>query len=96
MDALSPKGSIFRAKATLETFTKTREGISNIAQGVFGAVRSGSITAGIGLIASLSSVAKIYAKIENRATTGSTILLPKSSRHHRPGEDSNDGTRNRG
>lgn len=73
---LAKKGSIFLAKPTLATFTKTRQDILDIAEGVFAAIRSGAITVEIGLTAPLERVAEIHTRIENRETTGSTILLP--------------------
>lgn len=76
VSTLAEKGSIFLAKPTLATFTKTRQGILDMAEGVFAAIRSGAITVEIGLTAPLDKVAEIHRRIENRETTGSTILIP--------------------
>jgi NADPH2:quinone reductase len=73
---LAQKGSIFLAKPTLATFTANREGIVRLAQGVFEGLKSGAITAEVGLTAPLDRAADVHRELESRKTTGSIVLTP--------------------
>ena len=73
---LASKGSVFLAKPTLATFTKNHDDLVALADGVFNAIREGIINADIGLIESLENVASVHAKLESRAITGASILIP--------------------
>jgi len=74
ISVLAKKGSIFLAKPTLATFTQNREGLSELANGVFSALENGTISVEIGLTAPLSDVANVHRALESSATTGSVIL----------------------
>ena len=73
---LAAKGSVFLAEPTLATFTRAREDLLELADGVFQALRERAITVDIGLTAPLSEVAEVHRRMESRQTTGSTILVP--------------------
>ena len=73
---LAANGSVFLAKPTLATFVKTRESIVRLTEGVFEALKQGAIKAEIGLTTPLKEVADVHRALEDRKTTGSTILVP--------------------
>lgn len=74
---LAQKGSIFLSKPTLATFTANRETIERLANGVFVALKDGTITAKIGRSAPLANAQEIHRALEAKQTTGSTVLLPQ-------------------
>ncbi len=76
ISVLAAKGSVFLAKPTLATFTRTREDLLELAGGVFQALREKAITVDIGLTAPLSEAAEVHRRLESRQTAGSTILVP--------------------
>lgn len=73
---LAQKGSVFLAKPSLATFTQDRQDLLDLARGGFDAIRTGAISVEIGLTAPLDDVASVHARIENRQTTASTVLIP--------------------
>lgn len=73
---LAAKGSVFLAKPTLATFTKTPADIAALTHGVFDALERGLITPSINMTASLEEVRAVHQKMEARSTAGAIVLIP--------------------
>ncbi|WP_127091958.1 quinone oxidoreductase family protein [Aquabacter cavernae] len=76
LGVLAAKGSLFLAKPTLATFTRTPADIAALTEGVFDAIARGLITPAIGLTASLDDVRSVHESMEARRTTGAIVLVP--------------------
>ena len=73
---LSAKGSLYLTRPTLMHHIRRRADLTSLAAKLFGAVRSGAVSAGIAQTYPLAEAARAHADLEARRTTGSTVLLP--------------------
>ncbi|SMH61924.1 quinone oxidoreductase family protein [Azospirillum agricola] len=73
---LAQKGSLFLAKPTLATVTRTRADIEALADGLFAALEEGRVRVAISRRAPLVEAAAVHRDLEARRTTGSIVLLP--------------------
>ena len=73
---LSAKGALYLTRPTLFSYTPTRDELIYRANEVFDAVLSGAIHIHINQTYPLSEAATAHRDLENRRTTGSTLLLP--------------------
>lgn len=73
---LAQKGSLYVTRPTLATFTATREQLLTMAQEVFDAVSSGVVKAPVGQTFALNDAALAHRALEDRLTTGASLLLP--------------------
>src|SRR5690606_6636717 len=73
---LSTKGSLFLTRPTSATYTATTEELRAAVRAVFEAVENGVIDVAINQRFTLDDAADAHRALENRATTGSTVLLP--------------------
>jgi NADPH:quinone reductase len=76
ISVLAQKGSLFLAKPTLATVTRTREDIEALANGLFEALASGLIRIDVARRAPLADAASVHRDLEARRTTGSIVLIP--------------------
>ncbi len=73
---LAQKGSLFLAKPTLATVTRTRADIEALAGSLFAALAEGRIRAEVSRQAPLAEAAAVHRDLEARRTTGSIVLVP--------------------
>jgi NADPH2:quinone reductase len=73
---LSAKGSLFLTRPTLGHYVATRAELLEAARALFEVVGSGAVKAEIGQTYALRDAATAHADLEERRTTGSTVLLP--------------------
>jgi NADPH2:quinone reductase len=73
---LGDKGSLTVTRATLATFTHTREGLLECANGLFEAIASGAVEAPIKRRFELRDAASAHRELEGRRTVGCSILTP--------------------
>ena len=73
---LAQKGSLYYTRPSLMDYTKTREDLETSAGKVFSAIEHGAIDVHIGQHFDLADVGKAHKALENRKTTGATILRP--------------------
>src|ERR1700683_3299172 len=76
INLLQTKGSLFATRPTLNTYAAKREDLLAIANDLFAVVGSGAVTIPINQKYALRDAAKAHRELEERATTGSSILLP--------------------
>jgi NADPH2:quinone reductase len=73
---LAQKGSLYMTRPTLFTYIRTRERLEANAADLFEMVRSGKVAIPIGQTFALKDAAEAHRALEERRTTGSTVLLP--------------------
>ena len=73
---LAKRGSLYVTRPILEHFVETREKLLAAAGELFEFVQSGALQVRIGQTYPLSDAAQAHRDLENRKTTGSTILVP--------------------
>jgi NADPH2:quinone reductase len=73
---LAAKGSLFLTRPSLMTYTAGREDLLAHARDLFQMVQQGAIQVEIKQTYPLSEAARAHRDLENRKTTGSTVLLP--------------------
>ena len=73
---LAQKGCLFLTRPTLFTYTATREDLVATAEELFEVVGSGKVRIDIGQRFPLKEAAAAQQALEERRTTGSTVLLP--------------------
>jgi len=74
--ALASRGSLFFTRPTLFSYIAKREDLEHTAQELFDVVLSGRVKIGINQTYALKDVAEAHRALEERRTTGSTVLLP--------------------
>jgi len=74
--ALASRGSLFFTRPTLFSYIAKREDLEHTAQELFDVVLSGKVKIGINQTYALKDVAEAHRALEERRTTGSTVLLP--------------------
>ena len=73
---LSQKGSLFATRPTLFNYIATREELEESANALFDMVKSGVVNIRINQRYALSDAQKAHSDLENRRTTGTTVLIP--------------------
>ncbi len=73
---LSTKGSLYVTRPTLATFIARREDLVEGANDLFEAVLSGAVKIEVGQTYRLRDAVQAHEDLENRRTTGSTVLIP--------------------
>jgi len=76
INILQTKGSLFATRPTLNTYAAKREDLLAIAKDLFAVVGSGAVKIPINQKYPLRDAAKAHRELEERATTGSSILVP--------------------
>jgi len=76
INILQTKGSLFVTRPTLNTYAAKREDLLAIATDLFAVVGSGAVKIPINQKYPLRDAAKAHRELEERATTGSSILVP--------------------
>src|SRR5215210_3266779 len=70
------KGSLFLTRPTLGNYTATREDLDTAARELFAVVKKGAVKIRINQTYPLREAAQAHVDLQNRKTTGSTVLLP--------------------
>jgi NADPH2:quinone reductase len=73
---LAAKGSLFITRPSLMTYTAQRADLLAHARDLFTVVEKGAVTISIGQTYRLEDAARAHQDLEERKTTGSTILIP--------------------
>jgi NADPH2:quinone reductase len=73
---LAQKGSLFLTRPTLNTYAAAREDLVKMARELFAVVKSGKVKISVNQTYSLREAAQAQSDLENRKTTGSTVLIP--------------------
>jgi len=73
---LSQKGSLFLTRPTLMTYVAKREDLVKAARELFAVVKSGAVKVHVNQTYPLADAAQAHRDLEERKTTGSTVLLP--------------------
>ena len=73
---LSQKGSLYITRPTLLDYVKTTEQLRTSAESLFDMFRKGALKINIGQEYALDDVRRAHDDLENRRTSGSTVLLP--------------------
>jgi NADPH2:quinone reductase len=73
---LAQKGSLFLTRPTLATYAAAREDLIKMARELFAVVKSGKVKISVNQIYPLRDAAQAHQDLENRKTTGSSVLLP--------------------
>jgi NADPH:quinone reductase len=76
INLLQTKGSLFATRPTLNTYAAKREDLLEIANDLFHVVMSGAVNIPLNQKYSLKDAQKAHRDLENRKTTGASILLP--------------------
>jgi NADPH:quinone reductase len=71
---LAGKGSLFLTRPTLNTYTASREDLLTAARELFAVVESGAVKIAINQTFPLRDAARAHRDLENRRTTGQTVL----------------------
>jgi NADPH:quinone reductase len=74
--ALASRSSLFFTRPTLFSYIAKRQDLEHTAQELFDVVLSGKVKIGINQTFALRDVAEAHRALEQRRTTGSTVLLP--------------------
>jgi NADPH2:quinone reductase len=73
---LAAKGSLFLTRPTLVNYTSTPEDLATAARELFAVVKKGAVKIKINQTYPLREAAQAHMDLQNRKTTGSTVLLP--------------------
>ena len=73
---LAAKGSLFLTRPSLPTYTAKRADLERMSADLFAVIASGAVRAGVHQTFALKDAAAAHTALENRSTTGSTVLLP--------------------
>jgi NADPH2:quinone reductase len=73
---LAQKGSLFLTRPTLGSYTATGESLARAARELFAVVKSGKVKLRVNQTYPLREAAQAQRDLENRRTTGATVLLP--------------------
>lgn len=73
---LAPKGSLYVTRPTLATHTATRALLTEGAERLFEVVENGAVAISVNQTYPLSDVSRAHRDLEERNTTGSTVLIP--------------------
>ncbi len=73
---LAAKGSLYIQRPTLATYTRNRQLLDECASDLFDVVSSGAVEITVGQTYPLAEAAQAQIDLEERKTTGSTVLMP--------------------
>jgi NADPH2:quinone reductase len=73
---LTSRGSLFLTRPTLATYTATREMLTANAAELFSVVAQGTVKIEVNQSYALADAAQAHRDLENRKTTGATVLIP--------------------
>ncbi|MCG7994083.1 MAG: quinone oxidoreductase [Candidatus Thiodiazotropha taylori] len=73
---LSQQGSLYITRPTLMDYVKSSDQLQRSAQSLFDIYKSGKVKINIGQSYPLSEAQQAHDELENRLTTGSTVLIP--------------------
>jgi NADPH2:quinone reductase len=73
---LAQKGSLFATRPTLGSYIATRAELDACANSLFSVVQSGKVVININQTYGLADAAQAHADLENRKTSGTTLLIP--------------------
>ena len=73
---LAQKGSLFLTRPTLGNYTATREDLDTAARDLFSVIKKGAVKLKINQTYPLREAAQAHIDLQNRKTTGQTVLLP--------------------
>jgi len=73
---LAAKGSLYMQRPTLGTYTRNRELLNEVANDLFDVVGAGTVKINIGQTYPLAETAQAHRDLEDRKTTGSTVIMP--------------------
>ena len=73
---LAQKGSLFLTRPTLANYTATREDLDTAARELFSVVKKGAVKLKVNQTYPLREAAQAHTDLQNRKTTGQTVLLP--------------------
>ena len=73
---LLQKGSLFMTRPMLNHYIATNEELTSLARELFSAVRKGAVKIQVNQRYALKDAAKAHRDLEQRKTTGSTVLIP--------------------
>jgi NADPH2:quinone reductase len=73
---LAAKGSLFLTRPTLADYTATREDLLASAAALFDVVARGAVKVEVRQTYALKDAARAHRDLQERRTTGSTVLLP--------------------
>ncbi len=73
---LAAKGSLYMQRPTLATYTRNRQLLDAVAHDLFSVVNSGTVNINVGQTYPLSETPQAHRDLEDRKTTGSTVLIP--------------------
>ena len=76
INLLQAKGSLFCTRPTLNHYAAKREDLVAIANDLFSVVASGKVKIPINQTYALKDVQQAHRDLQDRKTTGSTILVP--------------------
>ncbi len=76
LNELASRGSLFITRPTLFTYTAKREDLDAMAADLFGMVESGRVKIAVNQRYPLQEAAQAHRDLEQRKTTGSSILIP--------------------
>ncbi|NKB75639.1 MAG: NADPH:quinone reductase [Gammaproteobacteria bacterium] len=76
LSILSAKGSLFLTRPTLFNYTATRSELESSANELFDVVASGAVSVSVNQEYALSNAIGAHNDLENRKTTGSSVLIP--------------------
>ncbi|MCG8486188.1 MAG: quinone oxidoreductase [Chromatiales bacterium] len=74
---LSQQGSLYITRPTLMDYVKSTDQLQRSAQALFDIYQSGKVSINIGQSYALSEAQQAHDDLENRLTTGSTVLIPE-------------------
>ena len=73
---LSAKGSLYLTRPSLVTYTAARSDLLASARALFKVIADGHVKVCISASYALKDAAKAHRELEQRKTTGSTVLIP--------------------
>jgi NADPH:quinone reductase len=73
---LSAKGSLFATRPSLHTYSAKRADLEKMARELFRVVASGAVKVPLRRTVPLEDVVNVHRALENRETTGATVLIP--------------------
>ena len=76
LSLLAQKGSLYLTRPTLATYGADREDLLEGAKQLFKVIKNGAVKIAIGQTYPLAEAARAQEALENRQTTGSTLLIP--------------------
>jgi NADPH2:quinone reductase len=76
INILQAKGSLFATRPTLNHYAAKREDLQSIAKDLFEKVGSGAVKIPVNQTYKLKDAKKAHEDLENRGTTGASILVP--------------------